>query len=108
METLHDLHTRFREQDRRERAFRRRKYLARVAGVPEAQRECLKAIRCDPRETGLCRWCERRCEEPVPRPHPPYDENQGDVLKGEAYDYHWGNDEADLPYWYWGAGTEIR
>lgn len=105
--TLRDLHLRFRQEDVRSRAGRWAAWDRRMAGEPGDQPECLKAIRCDARDTGRCRWCGRPCDHPVPRPKPPYSENQGDVLKREAYEYFWGNDETDLPYWYWGAGQAV-
>ena len=104
MATLRELHDKFRREDADGRAARREDMDRRAAGEPDAQRECAKAIRCDPRDTGMCRWCGAKCAEPVRKPKPPYHENQGDVLKAEAYRYHWGNDEVDLPYWYQGAG----
>lgn len=105
--TLRELHELFRKEDALGRAGRRRAWDRRMAGNPAYRRECAEAIRCDADHAGLCRWCGRRCSDPAPRPRFPYGDNQGDVLKREAYDYHYGNDEADLPYWYWGAGREM-
>ena len=104
MDKLRQLHEMFRREDAEGRAERRDAMLRRAAGDPGARRECEKAIRCDARETGKCRWCGRKCDEPVLRPNPPYSTNQGDVLKDEAYRLHWGNDDVDLPYWYQGTG----
>jgi hypothetical protein len=107
MATLRELHLNFRREDVQGRQDRHAKMDQRMLGIPEAQRECKKAIRCDPRDTGKCRWCGERCAEPVAYPQAPYDENQGDVLKREAYNYFWRDDEADLPYWYHGAGRMV-
>lgn len=107
MTDLRTLHLQFREGDILHRKQRRELADRRAAGDPEAQRPCTKAIDCDPRETGCCRWCGRKVTTAVPKPQPPYSMNQGDVLKNEAYNYFWGDDEVDLPYWYQGTGREV-
>lgn len=103
MTTLAELHRQFRAADQtdRERARRRQHLEARQLGYPAAQPECSKAIRHDADATGACRWCKRvGIKRAALVPDHPWELNGGVIQVDEMYDYHFGNDEADLPAWY--------